>query len=582
MTLELHGIGVSRGIGIGKSHILVRDQPEVSEYILPPNLIESEVQRYQAALITAKAQLQTIREQIPSDISTEIAAFINTHLLMLEDKALAIAPVELIQTQRCNAEWALKLQRDTLANVFDEMNDPYLRTRKNDIDHVVNRILRILTNPETPRHEVSSSRLKGYIVLADDLAPPDIVLMQQQQITGFVTEHGGTNSHTSILARSLGIPAIVGLRGVRRYIQDNELIIIDGEQGVLLAGVDNFLIEEFQERQAAQQRRLAALAELRSQPAITLEGLSITLEANIELPEDLPLVADSGAEGIGLYRTEFLYMNRTTPPDEEEQLEAYTRVVKALGGAPVTIRTVDLGADKTINGDHTTMPVATNPALGLRAIRLCLREPGLFRPQLRAILRASAQAPVRLLLPMICALQELTQVMALLEDCKRELKQQGLKYDPALPVGAMIEVPATAICADIFAQRLDFLSIGTNDLIQYTLAIDRIDNEVNYLYDPLHPAVLHLIHRTIAAGKMRGTAVSMCGEMAGDTRYTRLLLALGLRDFSMHPASLLEVKRVITESSQQKLAGFTQQILECHELSEIQTLLDQINEDLPD
>jgi phosphotransferase system enzyme I (PtsI) len=559
----------------------VRDQPEVSEYILPLDFIESEAQRYQAALHTAKAQLQAIREQIPDNIPTDIAAFINTHLLMLEDKALAIAPIELIQTRYCNAEWALKLQRDTLASVFDEMDDPYLRARKNDIDHVVNRILRILANPEIPRHEVPGGRLKGYIVLADDLTPPDIVLMQQQQITGFATEHGGANSHTSILARSLGIPAIVGLRGARRYVQDNELLIIDGEQGVLLAGVDDFLIEKFQERQIAQRRRLAALAEIRSQQAVTLEGQSITLEANIELPEDLPLVADSGAEGIGLYRTEFLYMNRAAPPDEEEQLEAYTRVVKALGGAPVTIRTVDLGADKTVNGDHITMPIATNPALGLRAIRLCLREPALFRPQLRAILRTSAQGPVRLLLPMICALQELAQVTALLEDCKRELKHQGLKYDPALPVGAMIEVPAAAVCADIFAQHLDFLSIGTNDLIQYTLAIDRIDEEVNYLYDPLHPAVLHLIHRTIAAGERRGTAVSMCGEMAGDTRYTRLLLALGLRDFSMHPASLLEVKRVITESSQQKLAGFTQQILECCELTEMQALLEQINEDLP-
>ncbi|ADE13523.1 phosphoenolpyruvate-protein phosphotransferase [Nitrosococcus halophilus Nc 4] len=581
MTLELHGIGVSRGIAIGKVHILSRDQPEVNEYFLPLNLIENEVQRYQAALSTAKAQLQSIQEQIPDNIPTDIASFINTHLLMLEDKALAIVPIDLIQNRHCNAEWALKLQRDALASVFDEMDDPYLRTRKNDVDHVVNRILRILTNQESPRHEVSGGRLKGYILLADDLTPADIVLMQQQQISGFVTEHGGANSHTSILARSLGIPAIVGLRGARRYVQDDELLIIDGEQGILLAGVDAFLIEKFREKRLAQQRRLAALTALRSQPAITLEGQPITLEANIELPEDLPLVADSGAEGIGLYRTEFLYMNRTTPPDEEEQLSAYTRVVEALGGAPVTIRTVDLGADKTVDGGRLNTPVATNPALGLRAIRLCLREPGLFRPQLRAILRTSAQAPVRLLLPMICTLQELTQVMMLLEDCKRELKRQGLKYDPALPVGAMIEVPATAICADIFARHLDFLSIGTNDLIQYTLAIDRIDDEVNYLYDPLHPAVLQLIHHTIVAGEKTGTAISMCGEMAGDPRYTRLLLALGLRDFSMHPASLLEVKRVITESNQQKLTEVSQQFLECYDLSEMQALLDQINEDLP-
>ncbi|BAW80999.1 phosphoenolpyruvate-protein phosphotransferase [Candidatus Nitrosoglobus terrae] len=581
MTLALHGIGISRGIGIGKPHILARDQPETNKRILAPNLIEGEIHRYQAALNTAKAQLHTIREQIPSNASIDIAAFINTHLLMLEDKALATAPIELIQTQRCNAEWALMLQHDLLTKIFNEMDDPYLRARKNDIDHVVNRILGILTNSEIFRHEDTGNRLKGYIVLADDLTPPDLVLMQQQQITGFVTEQGGTNSHTSILARSLGIPAIIGLRGARRYIQDNEIIIIDGEQGVLLAGVDGFLIGKFQEIQAAQRRRFSVLAKLKRQPAITLEGQAITLEANIELPEDLPLVADSGARGIGLYRTEFLYMNRTTPPSEEEQLEAYTLVTKTLGNVPITIRTIDLGADKTINGNYATVPAATNPALGLRAIRLCLRELGLFRPQLRAILRTSAQASVRLLLPMICTLQELMQVMALLEDCKRELKQQGLKYDPALPVGAMVEVPATAICADIFAQHLDFLSIGTNDLIQYTLAIDRIDNEVNYLYDPLHPAILQLIYRTITAGKKRGIAVSMCGEMAGDTHYTRLLLALGLQNFSMHPASLLEVKRIINNSNQQRLAQFSQRILSYHGFSEIQALLSQMNEDLP-
>lgn len=581
MALELHGIGVSRGIGIGRAHILSRNQPEVNEYLLPPNLVEKEVQRYQTALAAARAQLQAIQEQIPANIPTDIAAFINTHLLMLEDKTLCAVPVELIRTRRCNAEWALKLQRDTLVDVFDEMDDPYLRTRKNDVDHVVNRILRLLTNQEASRHEIAGARLKGYILLADDLTPADIVLVQQQQITGFVTEYGGANSHTSILARSLRIPAIVGLRGARRYAQDDELLIIDGEQGILLAGVDDFLINKFRERRAAQQHRLAALAALRSQPTVTQEGQPITLEANIELPEDLSLVAESGAEGIGLYRTEFLYMNRTTLPAEEEQLEAYTRVVKALDGAPVTIRTVDLGADKTVDGGRLNGPVAINPALGLRAIRLCLRDPGLFRPQLRAILRASIHGPVRLLLPMICTLQELTQVLALLEECKRELKCQGLKYDQALPIGAMIEIPAAAICADSFARRLDFLSIGTNDLIQYTLAIDRLDNEVNYLYDPLHPAVLHLIHRTIVAGETAGTAVSMCGEMAGDTQYTRLLLALGLRDFSMHPASLLEVKHVITESNQQALAGFAQQILECSDFAEMQALLERINDGLP-
>ncbi|CAH9019607.1 phosphoenolpyruvate--protein phosphotransferase [Candidatus Nitrosacidococcus sp. I8] len=579
MALELHGIGASRGISIGKSYLLVQDQPKVNKYTLAPPLLDREIQRYQAALAAAKNQLHSILEKIPESISTDITAFIHMRLLMLEDKAFTTAPIQIIQTECCNAEWALKLQGDILANAFNEMEDAYLRDRKSDVNHIINRILHILINPENFGYDYLTRQLKDCIVLANDLTLSEVILMQQQEIAGFVTEHGGHNSHLSILARSLGIPAIVGLQGAQHYIQDNELIIIDGEQGILLAGAQDLLIQKAQERKTAYQKRLIGLNKLRNQRAITLEGTTINLEANIELPEELPLVTQAGAEGIGLYRTEFLYINRTSLPDEEEQLEAYTRVIHALNGSPVTIRTIDLGADKTVDDHAISAPISTS-SLGLRAIRLCLREPSIFRPQLRAILRASAHGPVRLLLPMICTLQEVKQTIVLLKECKQELKRQGLKYDPNLPIGAMIEIPSAAICADIFAQHLDFLSIGTNDLIQYTLAIDRIDNEVNYLYTPLHPAVLQLIYHTISAGEKRNISVSMCGEMAGDVHYTRLLLALGLRTFSMHPSSLLEVKQIIAKSNQQELSKVTQQILNCHEYSEIQILLEHLNKDL--
>jgi phosphotransferase system enzyme I (PtsI) len=577
MTLELHGVGVSRGIAIGRAHILFHNQPDVREYLIPAFQIEQEVDRLRDAIEQARQQLKSIRSHIPANAPADVASFIDTHLLMLNDSSLSKIPVDMIRERRCNAEWALQLQRDALINVFNEMDDPYLRTRRDDVDHVVNRVHRILSDQENVDHEIPDGRLKGHVIIAEDLTPADTVLMQHQGIAAFVTEHGGATSHTTILARSLGIPAIVGVGSVRRYVQDNEPLIIDGDAGVMLLGADDATREEYQNKLVAFRAHISSLSRYKSQPTKTQDGQSVTLMANAELPEDITTISGTGAEGIGLYRTEFLYMNRIAPPEEEEQLAAYRDVVEGMDGHPVTIRTFDLGADKTVDGGRKHQTVVTNPALGLRAIRLCLKQPNMFRTQLRAILRASAYGNIRIMFPMISTNSELMQAKAMLEQCKQDLDKEGLAYDPHVKVGAMIEIPASAVCAEMFARHVDFLSIGTNDLIQYTLAIDRIDDNVNYLYDPLHPAVLRLIHTTLRAGKKHGVTVSMCGEMAGDPRYTRLLLAMGLENFSMHPNALLEVKQVINETNLEDLPQDTLEIMNAMDVIEAQAVLDRIN-----
>ncbi len=553
MTIALHGVGVSRGIAIGKVHVVKRDQLDIREYSIRKPRLDDEIKRFENALANARQQLRAIRKHIPESTSADIEAFIDTHLLMLDDVALTEEPMRLIRELSCNAEWALKLQRDALVAVFDEMDDAYLRTRKDDVDFVVNRIQRVLLNQTPLQHEKPDQRLTGYIVMANDLTPADTVLMQHHGIAAFATEFGGPTSHTAILARSLGIPAIVGLQNALRYIKDNEEIILDGSRGIILVDPDRHELSHYQRLQKEEKRYLNKLRKLKNKPAITLDKVPVALHANIELPKDFETVIEVGASGVGLYRTEFLYMNRETPPDEEEHYTTYKEVIDVLKGLPLTIRTLDLGADKQVDGGRQSGPVTTNPALGLRAIRLCLKEPALFRPQLRAIIRASVHGPVRIMIPMLSNVHEMQQVLQMINDIKTELDELNIPYDHDLQIGGMIEVPAAAVCADIFAKQLDFLSLGTNDLIQYTMAIDRVNDEVNYLYDPLNPAVLKLIHTTIKAGKKENIPVAMCGEMAGETKYTRLLLGLGLREFSVHPATLLEVKQIIIDSNIRKL-----------------------------
>ncbi|MCY4339552.1 MAG: phosphoenolpyruvate--protein phosphotransferase [Gammaproteobacteria bacterium] len=573
MTLSLHGMGVSRGIAIGRAHIIERDRLDIPEYHVDKDQIASETQRLISAVDQAKQQLRAIRDHIPAAAAPDIAPFINTHLLMLDDAVLTQEPLRLIRTAQHNAEWALQFQRDALVHVFDEMQDPYLRTRKNDIDHVVNRIQRILLKQGPLRHEEPDSRLSGYVLIADDLAPADTVLMQHHGILAFVTEYGGPTSHTAILARSLIIPAIVGLHEARRLVREDDLLIVDGNAGVMLVDPDEHSLRYYRQQQQEERNYYAGLIRLKETPTRTLDQVAVKLQANVELPQDFDIARQVGAGGVGLYRTEFLYMNREAPPEEQEHYETYLSVLDTMAGLPLTIRTLDLGADKQVDGRKQGSAGQANPALGLRAVRLCLKQPALFRTQLRAILRASAHGNIRLMIPMLSNLQETRQVLDLVAEIKAELGAQGLEFDADLPIGAMIEVPAAAVCADIFAGQLDFLSIGTNDLIQYTLAIDRVDDEVSYLYEPLHPAVLRLIRMTLDAGARAGIPVAMCGEMAGDSQYTQLLLGLGLREFSVHPAYLLEVKKNILESDLSKLVAVADTALQAPSAVEIQELL---------
>ena len=576
MTLSLHGTGVSRGIAIGRAHVIERGRLDIPEYHIDKGQIAAETRRLVDAVSQAKQQLRAIRTHIPAAAAPDIAPFIDTHLLMLDDAVLTQEPQRLIEAAGYNAEWALQLQRDALVHVFDEMEDPYLRTRKNDIDHVVNRIQRILLKQKPLRHEEPDSRLSGYVLIADDLTPADTVLMQHHGIVAFVTEYGGPTSHTAILARSLIIPAIVGLHEAGRYVREDDVVIVDGNAGVILVDPDEHSLRYYRQRQQQDKDYYAGLMRLKEAPATTLDQVPVRLQANVELPQDFEIARAVGAAGVGLYRTEFLYMNREAPPQEEEHYDTYLSVLDTLAGLPLTIRTMDLGADKQANGRWQGAAAQTNPALGLRAVRLCLKQPAMFRTQLRAILRASAHGNVRLMIPMLSNMQETWQVLELVDETKAELRAQGIDFDADIPVGAMIEVPAAAVCADIFAGQLDFLSIGTNDLIQYTLAIDRVDDEVSYLYEPLHPAVLRLIRMTLDAGAKAGIPVAMCGEMAGDSKFTQLLLGLGLREFSVHPAYLLEVKKNILESRLDRLNAAADAALLAASAVEIEKLLEEL------
>jgi phosphotransferase system enzyme I (PtsI) len=537
MPLSYSGLAVSRGIAIGKVRLQLHGQVDIVRHTLAADSIESEVARFAQALEGARQELQSLRQRIPDDTPQDIAAFIDTHLLMLEDSTLSAIPIDIIRQQHCNAEWALKLQQDALVQVFDAMDDPYLKTRRDDVEHVVQRIQQRLLDQEPPGG--TSESLDSPVVVAIDLSPADLLQLHHQGVAAIVTERGGPLSHTAIIARSLGLPALVGVSHIHQYLHNGETVVVDANNATVLSGLDQSELVDFAQEQAHERHARRKLTRLRHEPARSRDGVTITLRANIELLEDITAMQRTGADGVGLYRTEFLYLNRSHPPDEEEQLKAYRATLKRLKGAPLTIRTLDLGADKGIIPGSAN---CNNPALGLRAVRFCLKEPELFRTQLRAILRASAYGQVRLLIPMLTSLEELEQVLTLIDEQKNRLQQSGQRFDPELPLGAMIEVPAAALCADLFARRLDFLSIGTNDLIQYTLAIDRVDDAVSYLYDPLHPSVIRLVKHVIDAAKATRTSVGMCGEMAGDARFTPLLLGLGLREFSMHPGSLLEVK----------------------------------------
>ncbi len=553
MTLACTGIGIGDGVAIGDAWLLRQGRVQLAPDQRHVGDVASEVARYRAAVTVAAEQLKAARGEISGDMPEDIAEFIDTHLLMLQDKVITDGPIKLIRQQGIRAELALQARRDALVDVFDRMEDPYLRTRKDDLDHVVQRIQRVLAG----EHPEQVPNLAGRIVLADDITPADAVLLKQRGVAGFVTEYGSPMSHTAILARSLNIPAVVGAHGAVACLRHGETLMLDAAQGIVLADCDARTRAHFERRLGDQQHRRTALRSLRDEPAQSRDGECFELLANIELPDDVAEARRNGAQGVGLFRTEFLYMNRDQPPGEEEQYQAYRDALLGMDGLPVTLRTLDLGADKTVTGASQ----GGNPALGLRGIRLCLQEPTLFRPQLRAILRAAVHGPLNVMVPMVTTVWETLHVRALIEDVSRELAAEGVEHRADFPLGAMIEVPAAALAAPALAAELDFLSIGTNDLIQYTLAIDRVDDAVAYLYDPLHPAVLQLLQRVIDAGRAADIPVSMCGEMAGEPTHVALLAGLGLRRFSMQPGALLAVKERIRDLDTRRAQEYACQAL---------------------
>lgn len=562
MTLSCGGLGVAtaRAIAIGPAFLLDRRPPAVTPRNLAPTEITDELQRLEDALAAAREALRAVRDQIPPTTPVKVTEFIDSHLLMLEDTALVDPARALIRDRLFSAEWALEHHRMNLVQAFEDMEDPYLRSRRDDVDHVVRHILGFLLGTGSS-DQPADGDLRGCVVIAHTISPADTVMLRHRQATAFVTEYGGPLSHTAILARSLNIPSVVGVHKATDYFRQGETVVVDGEAGVVLADADADILAHYRRRMQARDQHRARLRRLAGEPSLSADGIPVNLLGNLELPEDAVTTRANGAAGIGLYRTEFLYMNRDRPPNEKEHLATYLEVMRGLQGTPVTIRTLDLGADKQTADNPATRPTVCNPALGLRGVRLCLKESDLFRPQLRAILRASAQGPVRLMIPMLSSPREIDEVLTLIEQLRQELTREGAAFDPDMPIGGMIEVPAAALYATAFARRLDFLSIGTNDLIQYTLAIDRTDDTVSYLYEPLHPAVLRLIRMTIEAGQTHGIPVSMCGEMAGNPRYVPLLLGLGLRELSMQPDSLLEIKELVRSAHITHLERATQKLL---------------------
>jgi len=573
MNFVLHGSSVSAGITIGHAHLVSSARLEVAHYEIPEEPVQAEIFRFDAAIARAKQDLATLETHVPPDAPHEFAAFLNLHRMILEDSSLSHVPRDLIRERGCNAEWALVQQMEKLVEQFEEMEDPYLRERRHDIQQVVERVLKALIGG----HGLTEPRLseeRELIVVAHDLSPADMILFKRHRFGGFVTDVGGVTSHTAIVARSLNIPAIVGLHHARQMIREGDLLVVDGVQGVVVVEPDPIVLAEYELRRSQHELERTKLKRLKSTRAATLDGTPVELFANIELPQDMEQVRACGAQGVGLFRTEFLFMNRKDPPSEDEQFKAYRDVARAMGTKPVVIRTLDLGADKAVGREET---VAPNPALGLRAIRYCLAEPQLFLIQLRAILRASAHGRVRILLPMLAHAHEIDQSLALLRQAKRQLDDRGVPYNPTVQVGGMIEIPAAALALPMFMKRLDFLSLGTNDLIQYTLAIDRTDDAVAHLYDPLHPAVLHLVAHTIQTANRGGVPVAVCGEMAGDATLTRLLLGMGLRNFSMHPAQLLAIKERVLRTSISEAHALVQRVLRSSDPAKTRELLAKLN-----
>ena len=579
MSFTLHGLAVSGGVAIGQAHLISQATLEVSHLVISPRMVEKEVARFEAALTQVRGEFEAMKTNLEHSLA-DIGAFIDLHLMILSDPELSEVPKQIIRERRCNAEWAIVQQMEILVAQFEKIDDAYLRERSYDVRQVVERVVRELVGQ--PNHTAAriakGAKGENTILVAHDLSPTDVMAFKDHHFASFVTDVGGATSHTAILARSMGVPAVLGLHNARQLIRDRETLIVDGTRGVVIVNPDKRVLEEYELKKSLFEIEQSKLKLLKTTRATTLDRVKVDMLANIGGPDDVPAVLESGADGVGLFRTEFLFLGRGDMPDEEEQYEAYRKVVKKMDGRPVTIRTFDLGTDKNLYADEgPDGRVQDNAVLGMRSIRLSLADPKPFQAQLRAILRTSKLGKVRILIPMLSHAHQIDQTLAALEEAKSSLRGQKIAFDENIEFGAMIEVPAAALAIGLFLRRVNFVSIGTNDLIQYTLAIDRSDEQVAHLYDPLHPAVLTLLAHTISSAEKANIPVSMCGELAGDPNLTRLLLGMGLRQFSMHPSQIPTVKQKVKQSNISELESMVKRILRLEESPKIIEHIERLN-----
>lgn len=578
--INLFGTGIGKHVAIGHAYVIEGSRPTVEDRLIEADEVEDEVKRLRRALAITRKQLKQNKGQIPAESPIEAQTIIDAQLLMLQDPMLVDETVNLIQNDRCSAETAVDRNAQSLIAIFSAMEDHYLRNKVYDIQHLTNTLLNALLNiQEHSFADMRHDELEDRIIVSNDISPSEAAHINNQKIKSFITDLGGPISHTAIIAKSMNIPAIVGLQNATQFIRDNDLLVIDAELGTVLVNPDLQTVAAYKKRRNRLRKEERELKELIATRCKTQEGDKIDLLSNIELPKEIKLATQMGADGVGLFRTEYLFMDRDELPSEKEQFDAYRQIVTRMK-KPVTIRTLDIGADKQLlnpNTIPTAQALSNTSALGLRAIRLCLNNREIFLPQIRAILRTSAYGKIALMIPMLSNIEELNQVLSLIEQTKKDLRKNKIKYDSRIKIGAMIEVPAAAINADAFAERVDFLSIGTNDLIQYTLAIDRIDQSVNYLYDPLHPAILRLIKMTIDAANRAKIPVSLCGEMAANPDYTRLLLGLGLKSFSVNSSSILSIKKQVLAANPSKLKRKINALMKCQDPQEARIQLEKLN-----
>lgn len=575
MTFSIHGIGVSEKIAIGKAHLLAHVSLEAAHYLVSLDRIDAEVQRFSDAVRNVQDELTELQASLGDDVPHEMAAILAVHGMIAQDEMLVRTPQNLIRDKRYNAEWALSIQLNELVEQFEAFDDEYLRERKQDVMQVGSRIMRVLRGHVISEQAQPQVFVDDMILVASDISPADMLQFKGRSLAGFITDLGGATSHTAIVARGLGVPAVVATGQARSIIHENEVVIIDGINGVVLVNPDELLLSHYRKLQIEQRLHQSSLDSLIDTPALTIDLQEIKLLANIELPSDLNAVNSVKADGVGLFRSEFLFLNRTSLPDEEEQYLAYRTVVQDLSPKPVTIRTLDIGADKNLSTDDYVTPL--NPALGLRAVRYSLAHPDLFLTQLRAILRASAFGQVRLLLPMISGLEQLKQSVKLLSQAREQLRKRNHDFDEKMPIGIMVEIPSAVLILPAFLPYIDFVSIGTNDLTQYTLAVDRADADVGHLYNETHPAVLRLIFDTISLAQKAHKSVSVCGEMAGNVQLTRLLLGMGLKEFSMQASQILPIKEKLLMSSTKKCQEAVEGVLNTYELVEITQKIRTLN-----